>query len=388
MGSRAAEFESALVYSPEQVLLPEISYTSFSYPGDQEALAALKNVPGAPTVLAYLQENFTEQMILVQNNEQMLRAGPRSYASIYKLLCRCSDILSLAVPDLYISQNPVMNAYTAGHRNPCIVLQSGLIEGLTADELTFVIGHELGHIKCGHGLYRQLGDLLLKFWDAAAAQIPIPGVGLIRMPLLIAYWEWYRRAEHTCDRAGLLCLQHLDPSSRALGKLAGKVAGFEDEVDIESAIAQSHVRKDVNKLVLVISILEILANTHPFVPARIRELKAYFESDDYKRILSGTYEKDHLHLHEGGHRVTCPVCKTKLNSTLKFCNNCGANVASDAAPSGKSGAEAQCEQCQRSIAPGSKFCPLCGAMQKDVILPPPPSGLDKVKASFRFGKNP
>ena len=127
MGTRAAEFDQAHVFSKEHVLLPEISYESFTYPGDQEALAALKRVPGAPTVLAYLQENFTEQIVAVQNNEQMLRAGPHSFKSIYKLLCRCSEVLSLSVPDLYITRNPVMNAYTVGHRKTCIVLHSALI---------------------------------------------------------------------------------------------------------------------------------------------------------------------------------------------------------------------------------------------------------------------
>jgi hypothetical protein len=50
--------------SSDQVLFPEISYTSFVYPGDQEALAALKHVPGAPALLTYLQKHFTEEVTL------------------------------------------------------------------------------------------------------------------------------------------------------------------------------------------------------------------------------------------------------------------------------------------------------------------------------------
>ena len=43
----AIKHADALVYSSHQVVLSDISYTSFTYPGDQEALAALKAIPGA-----------------------------------------------------------------------------------------------------------------------------------------------------------------------------------------------------------------------------------------------------------------------------------------------------------------------------------------------------
>src|SRR5262249_37083181 len=160
-----------------------------------------------------------------------------SFGSLHKLVARCSEVLSLPVPDVYVTQSPVLNAYTVGHRRTCVVLHSALVEALTGDELSFVIGHELGHIKCGHGIYRQMGDLLLRFWDAVTSLIPVPGLGLARIPLLIAFWEWYRRAEYTCDRAGLLCVQDPQPAMKALAKLAGQVHGLEAELDVESAMA-------------------------------------------------------------------------------------------------------------------------------------------------------
>ena len=52
----------AKVYSPTQILFPEISHQTFTYPGDEEALGALKAVPGAGPLLTWLQENFTEQI--------------------------------------------------------------------------------------------------------------------------------------------------------------------------------------------------------------------------------------------------------------------------------------------------------------------------------------
>jgi Zn-dependent protease with chaperone function len=192
------------------------------------------------------------------------------------------------VPDVYITTNPEMNAYTSGQRRTCIVLHSALVEALTPDELCFVIGHEIGHIKATHGLYRQLGDMLIRYWDVLASVVPIPGVGMLRIPLLLAYWEWYRRAEFTCDRAGLLCVQDMAPGLSALGK----VAGYEDERNIEETIAQTEAHKEVNKLVLLVSILENSGNTHPFIPLRLKALKEFAQSEAYRQILSGQFDRE------------------------------------------------------------------------------------------------
>lgn len=315
--------QQARVYSGSQVLFPDISYKAFVYPGDEEALAALKSIPGATQLLTYLQENFSEELIFLQNNQQMIRASYHNYGSLYRLLERCCEILSLPVPELYLTTNPTLNAYTVGARRTCIVLHSALVETMTVDELTFVMGHELGHVKCSHGIYRLLGDLLIRYWDLMSSVITIPGLGMLRVPMLLAYWEWFRRAELTCDRAGLLCVQDLETGLRALSKLAGKVAGYEDEFNSDAACKQSEVAKEVkNKLVLLVSILEAAENTHPFVPTRLKRLAEYAADEQYSKILSGDYEKDMLGLHESGSRILCQ-CGLKVNSKLTFCPECG-----------------------------------------------------------------
>ena len=369
----ALKNQDARVFSPDQILFPEISYQTFTYPGDEEALNALKSVPGASPLLTWLQENFTEQIVYLKNNEQMIKANETCFPSLYSMTKRCAEILSCPMPELYITTNPVLNAYTAGQRRTCIVLHSGLVETLTPDELSFVIGHEIGHIKCAHGLYRQLGDILLRYWDLLSSLVPIPGVGLLRLPLLFAFWEWYRRAEFTCDRAALLCVQDLETGQRALGKLAGNVRGYEDEFGLDSAMSQVQAHKEVNKLVLVVSILENAQNTHPFIPVRLKALKEYAASEEYKAILGGEYKRDLLGLHEGGARIKCQ-CGTLVNSKLTFCPECGRPVP----VAGEIAAPVGCAQCGTPLPNETKFCPKCGAKQA-VADAPQASAVDKWK---------
>ena len=51
-------------------------------------------------------------------------------------------------------------AFAIGMEKHTIVITSGLVELLEDDELRFVIGHELGHIKSGHMLYRTMAVFL------------------------------------------------------------------------------------------------------------------------------------------------------------------------------------------------------------------------------------
>jgi Zn-dependent protease with chaperone function len=288
MSSRASQIDQARVFSAKQILFPSLSYSSFAYPGDQEALAALSKVPGAPALLTYIQKNLMEEITHAENSKHMIRVGERNYPSIYKLVRRCAEILSVAVPDIYVTTKHDLNSYTMGQRRTSLVLHSGLIEAMNADELSFVIAHELGHIKCGHGLYRQLGGILIESWDVVASMIPIPGLGLLRIPLLLAYWEWFQRAELSCDRAGLLCMQTLNPVLSGLGKLAGHVHGLEEEFHVDSVVEQTNVHTEVNKVAMVISILNNATNTHPFIPFRLKQAIAYNGSPEYQNIMSGS----------------------------------------------------------------------------------------------------
>ena len=57
------------------------------------------------------------------------------------------------IPPLYLDSDPRIAAYANGVNRPYITVSYGAIERLEKDELLFVLGHELGHIKSGHVLY-------------------------------------------------------------------------------------------------------------------------------------------------------------------------------------------------------------------------------------------
>ncbi|PWZ27148.1 Cysteine--tRNA ligase, chloroplastic/mitochondrial [Zea mays] len=71
-------------------------------------------------------------------------------------------LLNTEAPDLYIRQNPVPNAYTLAinGKKPFIVVHTSLVELLTPRELQAVLAHELGHLKCDHGVWLTFANIL------------------------------------------------------------------------------------------------------------------------------------------------------------------------------------------------------------------------------------
>ena len=67
-----------------------------------------------------------------------------------------------ADPLVIHAQNPSPNAYTlaiAG-RKPFIVVHSALLELLEPAEVQAVLAHELGHLKCDHGVWLTAANVI------------------------------------------------------------------------------------------------------------------------------------------------------------------------------------------------------------------------------------
>jgi Zn-dependent protease with chaperone function len=191
------------------------------------------------------------------------------------------------VPELFISQDPMPNAMTLGSDKPFIVITTGLVDLLDAEEHRFVIGHELGHVLSGHAVYRTMLFHLINL-AARIAWVPLGYIGL--RGIIWALEEWYRKAELSCDRAGLLASQDPAAAKRVLMKLAG--GSRLSELNSDAFMEQAHdydAVPDVRDGLL--KILQLQGNTHPFAVVRFAELTRWIDSGEYERILAGDYPR-------------------------------------------------------------------------------------------------
>jgi Zn-dependent protease with chaperone function len=269
-------------------ILREIHPSSWEHPADRAALMALRRVPGFDEVLKTVFGLFGEKPIRLAFQANAVRVGPKQFPKIHERYLEVLETLdSPQHYELFVSQTPMVNAGAYGMHKPFIVLNSGALILLDEDELTYLLGHELGHILSGHVLYRTMMAILIQL-----AGLGFPIVGLAARAVLMALLEWSRKAELSCDRAGLLAVQHPDATLSAFMRLAGGVPGMEEDMNVNEFLIQAEeYRQSGDVADLVFKVLNLLGTTHPFHVLRAAELRDWIEAGEYDRILRGEYRR-------------------------------------------------------------------------------------------------
>jgi Zn-dependent protease with chaperone function len=270
-----------------RVRLPGISSRAYEHPADRSALVALRKLSGFDTLLRRLAGLFNDRSLRLMFLASSVRASEQQFPQLYQSLLDGCYILDLpTVPELFISQDPTVNAMALGADKPFVVITTGMVDLMDPEEIRFVIGHELGHVLSGHAVYRtMLYHLLNLVTRIAWLPVVLPAKGVIW-----ALEEWYRKSELSCDRAGLLAGQDIDAARRALMKTAGgsRLVEFNSDAFHQQAREYDAV-PDVREGLL--KLLQLQGTTHPFAVIRFAELDRWADTGDYPNILAGTYPR-------------------------------------------------------------------------------------------------
>ncbi len=268
--------------------LTQISSRAYEHPADRSALVALRKLTGFDTLLKLLNGLFNERAMRLQFLASGVKVSERQFPHIYEMLRDGAYVLDMdTVPELFVTQNPLVNAMALGTNNPFIVLNTGVVDLMDPEELRFVVGHELGHVLSGHAVYRTMLYNLIQL-ATRIAWMPIGYIGL--RAIIWGLEEWYRKSEMSCDRAGLLAGQDIDAARRALMKTAGgsRLA----EMNADAFHEQAHEYDAVPDLRdSLLKLLQLQGQTHPFAVVRFAELDHWASSGEYERILSGDYPR-------------------------------------------------------------------------------------------------
>ena len=171
--------------------------------------------------------------------------------------------------NVFLVPSRQLNAYTFGLDSPkAIVLYSALFKIMDQDELQFILGHEMGHVRLGHTWLNTL--------VGGMAGIP-SSLGAAAIMELAFRW-WNRACEYSADRAGVLACGKPEKAISALVKLqAGPAAS--SPAGMQAAI--QHLEKEDDEM---LHNLEELLASHPMMIKRVEKLRRYTASQPYLRL--------------------------------------------------------------------------------------------------------
>ena len=266
--------------------LDRISPRAYQHPADRAATAGLQKVPYLDQVVRKLVALGYERALRAAALGASVRLGQEQLPRVWVLHREVFNALDMEqVPDLYLTQFPLANAFTMGTDRPIVVLNSELVRILDDDGRRVVLAHEAAHVHSDHVLYRTALLILLRL--GSSVRLPILA-GLPILAIRMALLEWSRAAELSCDRAAALVTRDPQAVSHALMVLcAGEAA---QELNLNAFIAQGvEYEERGTGLERLTKLLQDLNVTHPMPVRRVRMLLDWVQAGDYDRIVRGDY---------------------------------------------------------------------------------------------------
>ncbi|KIL77703.1 M48 family metallopeptidase [Bacillus badius] len=198
---------------------------------------------------------FLHALSLGHIRANAVKLTENQFPEVYGQVKKLSEAMEIKqVPDVYVMESQgILNAFaTRFFGRNMVVLYSEIFELAhheAKDELTFVIAHELAHIKRNH--LTKMMFILPAMW--------IPGIA-----------ELYLRAcEYTCDRYAAYYINNREAAKRSLTILA---VGKELYQQVNRAEYLDQMNKEKGFFVWLSEML----STHPPLPKRINEIAVFF----------------------------------------------------------------------------------------------------------------
>ena len=286
----------------------------YEHPFDRKALQTLKSLKGFDTLTSHLLNWTFVKWHLIDLKGSNFHVTKDSCPELYEQVVDVADILDLDksdFPQIYTNWSYDINAYTTGIKDSTLLmLFSGAVDLLSKEQLDFIVGHEIGHIKSRHVIYHTWAN----FFENLIGSDPI-ATALVG-PIQVALLYWSRMSELTADRAAMLACQDEDVAIDTVIKMAGVPRKYFKQLNrrifLEQAKEFESQLSDVEALMKNISVLD---NSHPWTVLRAAELIKWVESGEYNRILS-EYSA-----------VKCFHCGSDIARNSDWCPFCGRTVS-------------------------------------------------------------
>ena len=260
-----------------------VSASDFRHPLDEQNTRMLQALPGVTALVKSLVTPLAEQMLVLEQISTSVLVGPEQLPEIHRLVLDAAEVLDVPAPQLYIRQSSQPNAYTLAisGREPVVVVHTALVELMSAAELQAVVAHELGHLKCDHGVWLTVANLL-----TLGVEITPLVPEFVRANFQDELMRWVRAAELSCDRAALLVAGDPRVVISVLMKLSGGAPKLAGRLNVDAFLdqARGYDEASASPLGWYLRNAQTRQLTHPLPVARAREIDAWARGGEYEKL--------------------------------------------------------------------------------------------------------
>jgi len=257
---------------------------NFQRPSDRDIskqLVALEQTAVAQFIAANALKPFLDDVNTsqLQLNGIELRAGqfPKR-PELLGIVNDCARILGVPKPRVFVVNDLRTMAATVNFKDPIILLNAMMLDqGIDSSELRFVIGREMGHIRCGHVQFLVTIRALVE----GSQKSPLLPQSVVLAPMLPAL-KWAREAAMSADNAGLLCCQDRSAAEQSLIRSIYRNSQG-GKIDVDAYLAQKATQPISDFANAAIFWREAISE-QPFVPDRVQQLREYEKSVTYQRV--------------------------------------------------------------------------------------------------------
>lgn len=251
------------------------------HPDDAKAIEVLRSIKGFDKVARVAMDYGYERLYRGENLGEMVQVNSENFPQVYYPFLEVVKAVGIDEPEIFIYNDPIMNAFTYGDNNPFIAISSSMVEKMSRDELKCVIAHECGHIICHHTLYLTMLAILENLEFA----LQIVSEALL-LPLLAGLRYWRRCGELSADRCAAAVVgekvfqMQMLKLTCGLGEIHGSpyqlVEQAREYESMQNASWWNRIQQE----------MRIMFYTHPQMCHRALEIDRWKKSWQYRQLIA------------------------------------------------------------------------------------------------------
>ena len=206
-----------------------------------------------------------------------IRLGEQQFPDIFQLGIRAARIMGLRqMPEIYLSGEMLWDAMTLGSDEQAFIVLGSVLTYFKGDEMLYLLGREMGHIRAGHVMWRTASKFLTgsthmnrSVMGGGLLSALTPGKMLenaIDAPIM----AWARHSEITADRAGLLVVGNVEVARKVVMSSSLKSFPLYQRINQDDWLQQEESSEEQ-----IMRISEMTMSTMPYLARRMKMLREF-----------------------------------------------------------------------------------------------------------------